>query len=400
MTNDSSVVLNEFWEKLGIPCVTLNQASDAIHWHLKCGVVPCLIGEGGIGKTDIYRQIAEDLEWEIHFMFLAHLEREDLVGIPYPQNGDGVYKFLIEDNLRKIIVDSTRDVLLVLDEWNRGEKEVMGASFTMMEHRRYGSVSLPPHVHIAAAMNPSEGSYLVNECEKDPAFRRRLGFIGVRADAIAFIAYAKGRGDFHPLVVHYAESNPSAIIDIQARDSGKVYCNPAALEKVSNILYKMDSEKFDYRANLNLFRTIIAGIVGVGTAAEFCTWLANENTLINPNEVMRHYDRAQRSILKLVEDGLTPQVHTLCQSVANLCVTQELLDDTSIENLGKLYRDLKHNDYLHSLTEAIHKAGETLGKREYFSRLNVKLGSNEYYLAAHSQYLEARRNVQQQIEER
>ena len=175
--------LNKYWEKMGILTGSLNDVAKLIKLSFETQHVICLIGEAGIGKTQIFKQIAEDLGYRVLFYYLAHLEREDIGGIPMPSEDKSSYRFLCEDSIREII-DSDKPTILVLDEWNRGEKPVMNAAFTLMEQRRFGSHVLPDHVFIAAAMNPSEGSYLVNEAEKDPAFRRRLCFVGDRKSVV------------------------------------------------------------------------------------------------------------------------------------------------------------------------------------------------------------------------
>ena len=232
--SEQAQTINEFWKSLGILTATLRTARQVIELCFRSGHVPCLIGEAGIGKTAIYKQITDDLSWNILYYYLAHLEPEDILGVPVPNKDKSSYQFFVEKHIYEII-NSKKPTVLVFDEWNRGDKAVMNAAFTVMEQRRFGSIELPPHVHVAAAMNPSEGTYLVNEAEKDPAFRRRLCFIGVRVDQNVFLEYARGRGEFHPSVCDFIErQGERALLDIPSRDAGKVYACPASYEKADS----------------------------------------------------------------------------------------------------------------------------------------------------------------------
>ena len=80
--------LNRFWERLGIPVCSLKEAKSVIDLGFDNKQVVCMIGEAGIGKTQLWDQIAKERGWQRVTMYLAHLEREDIGGIPFP-SGNG-----------------------------------------------------------------------------------------------------------------------------------------------------------------------------------------------------------------------------------------------------------------------------------------------------------------------
>jgi len=258
--------VNRFWDRLGIPVCSLSEARQVIELGFENKQVVCMIGEAGIGKSQLWRQIADDRGWNVVYFYLAHLEREDIGGIPFPSDDKNSYKFLCESTIKEVI-DSEKPTIVVLDEWNRGEKATMNAAFTLMEDRRFGSYRLPDHVYIGTAMNPSEANYLVNEAEKDPAFRRRLVMLAVQSNVTAFLEHARGRGSFHSLVCSYIEAQPQALNDTAAREAGKTYANPAGWEKISNILKTLDTKGQAY--NERVMNLLGSGIVGMGTMSQF-----------------------------------------------------------------------------------------------------------------------------------
>lgn len=343
MSTEDKLQLNAFWEKLSIPVCTLKEMRTVAETiALPNKQVPCIIGEAGIGKTHVIRQIAEDNNWDCVFMYLAHLEREDIGGIPYPtKNGSMAYEFLCEKSIKKII-DNGRATLLCLDEWNRGEKPVMNAAFTLMEDRRFGSYKIPDSVKIITAMNPSEANYMVNEAEKDPAFRRRLVMMAVQMNVTEFMEHARGRGSFHPTVCEYIETSPQSLLDTQSRDAGKVYASPASWEKISDGLKELDRRKIDLSNKMHHRMVSVwgSGIVGLGIMGHFLDWYKEHAIVIDPYDVMFNYKKKiQNKITKLLEQGRTDAITDACESVSLSLISRRKEEEFS-ENQGRVCSNL------------------------------------------------------------
>lgn len=315
-TAEKTSAKNYFWDSLGIVPCSLEEAKRVAMMCFDCDHVPVFVSETGIGKSQAARQIAEKNGWRAVFLFLAHLEPEDISGIPYPNNGSGTYAFLCEKTM-KAVIESEEPTLLVLDEWNRGEKSVMNAAFTMMEDRRFGGFTLPKHVRIMACMNPSEENYLVNEAEKDPAFRRRLCFVGIQPDPMTWLHFASKH--FHPFVTDYIRVNPSALVDVPARDAGKIAANPASWEKVSQTLQWLDQNKLDLAEHLVTFKYKLAGHLGFGQTDAFLTWLLDRESLVDPALVF-DYPKIQNRVKHLIKEGRNDRLSVLIDGLSLLMI--------------------------------------------------------------------------------
>jgi len=375
-----SQIVNPFWEHLGIMQCSLKEAKKVAKMCFDCNHVPVFIAEAGVGKSQAARQIAEELEWNPVFKFLAHLEPEDLGGIPYPDKEGGTYKFLCEESIHQVIL-SDKPTLLILDEWNRGEKSVMNAAFTLMEDRMFGSHKLPDHIRIMACMNPSEGNYLVNEAEKDPAFRRRLCFIGVRTDPAIWLEYATGPGDFHPLVTSYIQASQNSLTDINARESGKIYSNPASWEKVSQTLVQLEKNKGKIWDHETTLRFKLGGHIGSGMAEQFIQWSKENTTLIDPEEILNNYKKVRGRVVKLVKSGRNDVLSEVSESVALTLITQEIEPDKIAKNFGAFAQDLPE-DMSMAFFQKLSKHAQTLAKPEYFIKLSGALVGVEAYQRA------------------
>lgn len=389
--------VNRYWEKLGILTASLKEIYTLIQWSFKVKQVACLVGEAGIGKTQIFRQIADDLGYDVLYYYLAHLEREDIGGIPMPTEDKTRYRFLCEESIREVI-DSTKPTILVLDEWNRGEKPVMNAAFTLMEQRRFGSYTLPDHVFLGAAMNPSEGSYLVNEAEKDPAFRRRLCFVGVRADAAVWLEYATGRGDYHNWVTEYISEQPQHLIDVHSRAAGKVHANPAAWEKVSNIYKMFEADGLDIRTNTHLLRIMLAGIVGAGITEAHLDWLNNHATAINPMDVIKRYKaKARKKVQALAKEGRNDTLMEVCEAVALRLAVDKVDPEICAENIGMFAEDLPEDGamaFFNKITKHLQELGD---RAEYKMTLARALSNVPSYREALIKIHESHERVEEEI---
>lgn len=384
MVNNNNDILeaNKFADNLGLIECSPSAAKKVARLCFECGSghVPVYMAEAGIGKSQLARQLAQEMDARALFFFLAHKEREDIGGIPFPNTEGTSYQFLCEQSILDVI-NSGEPTLIVLDEWNRGEKQVMNAAFTMMEDRRFGSHKLPDNVYIMACMNPSEGNYLVNETEKDPAFRRRLCFIAIRPDVVSWLDYATGSGKFHPLVTGFIQASPSSLMDVEAREAGKVYANPASWEKVSQTLYTMERLGMDILRDKLTLRLKLAGHINAGMAENFVTWVANSTILVNPEDILSDYKKVGAKIRKLVKNGRTDLIGDACKGVSLHLMTATPKPSLIVDNIGAFARDLSA-EFKESLFTFFAQHANELDRRDYFMRLSVALSKCETYLDA------------------
>lgn len=377
--------VNHYWERLGILTGSLIDAAKVIKLSFEMKHVICLVGEAGIGKTQIFKQVGDDLNYSVVYYYLAHLEREDISGIPMPNEQKTAYRFLCEESIHELI-NTPNPVIMVLDEWNRGEKPVMNAAFTLMEQRRFGAYTLPDHIFIGAAMNPSEGAYLVNEAEKDPAFRRRLCFLGVRADPTVWHQWAISRGRVHPMVCDYIATKPDNLMDIQAREAGKIYANPASWEKVSDTLKVMEKLNMSFADNEHVLRLKLSGHIGAGMTEEFVSWLRDSATAIDPMDILKYYkEKGQAKVKALVAKNMNKILNETCEAVAMTLISRQMEPSEIAENVANFAMDIpeeisqafftKMTKHLQTIGEPIYKMklSRTLMKFPIYSKALARL---------------------------
>lgn len=308
------------WEKLGISPTSIGQVDKIL--DIACAMVPrftvCLVGETGIGKSPVVEQWTQSRGGICFKLNFGHLSSEDIGMIMFSEKGDS-FDFVVPEYLLRVNAAAKKDgiAVLFLDEWNRGEKALVNGLFTLTDERRIHSFDLHPNVLVVAAMNPSDGSYLVNEAEKDHAIRKRLNFIYVTHDLNALLDVAKKTG-WHPLVPAFLKAASNFVYDAGARDAGKCFPCPCNWEKVSTILKAAEVRKIDLTATP--VYAMVQGQIGSVATRKFMDFVADQNTMIQPIEVLTKYNlangRTRHRVAALLEGNRTDILTELNRGIA------------------------------------------------------------------------------------
>jgi hypothetical protein len=393
MSNLNGDSVNKFWEKLGVGIKSLPQAKKAVLQLFAIDKVPCLVGEAGIGKTQLYKQICEENSWGYLDYYSQVVPPEDIAGLPWRSENGNYYENLIDIRLHEMTKKHDKGIL-VFEEVNRASAPTAAAVFAFMDQRGTGSFKLPDGWHIAIAQNPSGGDYSVNELETDHAFRRRVKWLCVREDSRAWLEYAR-ENEFHPIVVDYIETNPNHLLDTAARAAEQVYSNPAAWEDVSILMQHTDCEIGAVRDSLSEIDTVMVSLIGQGMTDSLFDFIRHREMVIGPREIIEDYcskeDLPKRVKLALEEGGVD-KVTTLVGNIARVMVSNKPNPSKSLAaNLGKFCLDLP-DQIRGQLFSEFHQACGSQEDRQYLRLLNKRLATTPDYIEAiknQSQTLEA-----------
>ena len=293
------------WEKLGITPTSISQIHPMLDicWAMKPKFTLCLVGETGIGKTPIVVQWAKKRKAYVQMLNFGHMTQEEISMIMF--NEDGSEFDFVPPSFLVRLNQAAKEfgcAILYLDEWNRGDKAMVNGLFTLTDERRIHDFRLDDNVLVVAAMNPSDGSYLVNEAEKDHAIRKRLCFTYVTHELAALLKHAEKSG-WHPLVITFLKADPKSLYDTGARDSGKCFPCPANWEKVSNICNAAVAANKEL--NGPAIEALIQGQIGNVHATRFMEFINDPNVLIKPIDVLMDYkgDTITRKRVKKLLSG-------------------------------------------------------------------------------------------------
>ena len=181
-------------------------------------VAVSLMGEAGLGKTSVIKQLGLELGKEVIKINLAQVEElGDITGFPIKEhqvcrNGELVCEWINEHAIETYtkngfvltglsrmsyaapewIAGKTEGVLLLLDDWTRADTRFLNAVMDLIQEQKYISWSLPKGSTIILTENPDNGQYMVNSI--DDAIRTRFTNIEMVFDVKQWAAYAEEQG--------------------------------------------------------------------------------------------------------------------------------------------------------------------------------------------------------------
>ncbi|MCX7813855.1 MAG: MoxR family ATPase, partial [Pseudothermotoga sp.] len=153
--------------------MNIADALAAVKFVMECGEVPMLVGEAGVGKTQLIEEIGAQTGRHVIKLMLSQMEPGDLIGLPVRDEANNKTRYLAPDWF-----PTRSDVILFLDEINRAHITVRSAIMQLLIDRRLHEHKLPDGVWLCAAMNPDTPDYEV-EAIIDKAFIDRFVWIKV-----------------------------------------------------------------------------------------------------------------------------------------------------------------------------------------------------------------------------
>ena len=286
--------------------MTAEDVKKVLPIFFKSGVVPYLVGESGVGKSQAVQAVAESLGLDLVCLFLGQNEEGDLIGLPRVREKDGVictvysrpewfpYDYVLcEDCNHKIEATDREDLdgtpcpkcnkpmkfvktkgIIFLDEFNRAATVgVLQAMFQFVigEKDKDGNIRRRLHTHVlpkdwyvVAAGNPETSDYVVQSLDK--ALLGRVCQLIVEKDHKAVVNW------MHKNIKNKVLTDFVAMTDkaLGPPDKINLVVNPMArsyelLDRVLTYMDEKDFNKFGYE--------VIQGFIGDNLANMLYTYI-------------------------------------------------------------------------------------------------------------------------------
>lgn len=298
---------------------------------LATGEVPLVIGESGIGKTALAKELAKKNNWSLVVINGNLLKEGEIGGLPTVESYvvlDGGKKkttvYAVHHKLREIDEETAqgKTVLLFIDEINRCEHAVQQELMNLILNREINGYNLPEGVKILAAMNPSSKygtDFDYQVVDMDAAQENRFVWLTMEPDYNQWVDWAIGAG-IEPKVIEFISTFPEYLHKINEDD---LRATPRSYERISKIysIYKENKDTFPHSVFLN----VVKGNVGRVIAQEFISFVESEHKpLISYEDVFE--SRFDESLSERIKE----ESHTrLYLSARNILQTLE----KEIENI-------------------------------------------------------------------
>lgn len=309
---------------------------------LSTGEVPLIVGESGIGKTALAKEIAVNNNYSLVVIDGNLLKEGEIGGLPTigsyeVVNQQGVIEqkkttvYAIHNKLREIDEElaNGKTVLLFIDEINRCEHTVQQELMNLILNKEINGYKLHKNVKIVAAMNPSGkygSDFDYQVVDMDAAQENRFVWLFMEPDFMQWIDWATGAG-IEPKVIEFIATFPEYLHKINEDD---IRATPRSYERISGT-YKVYQEKRDTIPR-EIFLNVIKGNVGKVIAEEFLSFIeADHMPLISYEDVFSGDD-----LPKDIIDRVKKETHTrLYLSSKNILKNLEVHIKNSSEDMNE-----------------------------------------------------------------
>ncbi len=297
---------------------------------LATGEVPLIVGETGIGKTALAKELADKNNWMLIVIDGNLLKEGEIGGLPTIEpytrvnhKGDKVEKkatvYAVHHKLREIDeeISKGKTVLLFIDEINRCEHTVQQELMNLILNREINGYTLHVGVKIVAAMNPSSkygSDFDYQVVDMDVAQENRFVWLHMEPDHVQWLDWAIDAG-LEPKVIEFISTFPDYLLKINEDD---IRATPRSYERISS-LYRIYQQQKD-SVPRSVFLNVLRGNVGKLIAEEFVSFVESDcRALLSFEEVF-----AGNSLPASVIEKVKSESHTrLYLSAKNILKTLE-----------------------------------------------------------------------------
>ena len=246
-----------------------NAYSSIINAGVPVKTLPSVMlwGPPGIGKSQAVRQLAKEIEDKtgkktcVTDVRLLLFNPIDLRGIP-TANEDKTLAVWLKPQIFQM--DSGDDVvnILFLDEISAAPQSVQAAAYQITLDRVVGEHKLPENCIVIAAGNRVTDKSVAFKMPK--ALANRLMHIEMEGSFDSWKEWAVKNG-VNEKVIGYLSFRRDRLMQFDSGSDDLAFATPRSWEMVSNLLNNVDG-------SIDKMYSLIAGLVGIGTASEFRTW--------------------------------------------------------------------------------------------------------------------------------
>lgn len=236
-----------------------------------------LWGAPGLGKSDIIKQLGDEIGAPVIDIRLSLWEPTDIKGIPFYNPASGTMQWAPPMELpTQEEAAKHNNMILFLDEMNSAAPSVQAAAYQLVLNRKVGTYVLPDNVLIVAAGN--------RDADKGVTYRmpaplaNRFVHLEMRVDWDDYFQWATDH-NIHRDVVGFLAFSKKDLYDFDPKSSSRAFATPRSWSFVSELL-------FDDAEDTNTLTDLVAGAIGEGLAIKFMAHRKIASKLPNPIDIL------------------------------------------------------------------------------------------------------------------
>jgi hypothetical protein len=290
-------------------------------------------GAPGVGKSQVVRNIADQLKYELIDVRAVLLDPVDLRGLPMVV--DGVAKWC-----PPAFLPTKGKSILFLDELNAAPPLVQAACYQLILDRKLGEYTLPKDCVIVAAGNRESDRAVVSRMSS--ALANRFVHLNFDVDLEEWTAWALDAG-VQTEIIAFLRFRPELLHKFNPQSNERAFPTPRSWEFCSKIM-GADASPLDL--------DLAGGIVGEGAATELMAFLNIYRNLPDPDAVLLNPEKAV-----VPEDPAT--LYAMCGALAHRA------GDQTVTNLVKYANRLPAEFSVLLMTDVIRREPKLVKTRAF-----------------------------------
>ena len=245
-----------------------------------------LMGPPGVGKTELFEQLAVEYKAEYKVFLTSTMDPTDLVGIP--MNMDNCHTaFLpprdfiaLTEDCEKVGVKKTTPMIAVFEDLPACHPQVFNALLRFMQQREVGGKKIRSNVLIAATGNPVEDR--AGAATIPTALANRFIHFTLRLNVEEWVTWAMDN-QIDPTLISFVERKGySALHHFDPSTGFLAFPTPRSVAMANTMI---DAVGFQEEEALRL---ALSGCCGSGWATEFMTFMRVRDKVIPITEIFKN----------------------------------------------------------------------------------------------------------------
>lgn len=244
--------------------------------------IPFVKGSPGIGKSAMYKWIADKLNLKFIDFRLSMCDQTHLNGFPIIRDNRSTYAppetFPIETDE---LPEGKDGWLISFEEINSAAPSIQAIAYKILHDRMVGDYNIHPAVRICANGNLDTDGAVVMPLSSALASRMVQYHAVIKPKK--WLEWAETSEIFHPLLLSYLQYRNEYVHRFNPKDKDPAYPCPRTHEKVSKLLYLIDNSNGRTYSEV---RHSIEGAIGEAATQDFYAYLNYFNSVIPLSKII------------------------------------------------------------------------------------------------------------------
>lgn len=288
---------------------------NAVKLVISVGDVPIIVGESGIGKTALVRDLSREMNAKLITIDANLLKEGEIGGLPTVEKGKTIYATHNKLSLAAEEERKGNEVLIFIDELNRCDHAVQQELMNIILNREINGFEIGDKIKIIAAVNPFSNDGYGGEgydvVEMDLAQKDRFVWLDMEADVKEWIKWGMKNNNIEDVVIQFISTFPEYLNSKNVK--GDIKPSPRSFERVSKA-YRAYKENTEFYTE-EVFMNIVQGNVGTEIALDFMSFIKeNKKPMINVSDIFA-YEVLNGEIIDRIKGETNSRLYILIKKV-------------------------------------------------------------------------------------